>query len=190
MNKQQIEKQIKDYEEERAEALEKIKAYQGDIMEFNQKIEGLKEELNKPVSWEDELNGILDPQKEGYYFIQSAKITGFQVGGNQNIHGLTHRPAKYTFKNEESAELLKEKMLLMQEMHAFAHVRNEGWVADWGKFNQPKYGATFIDGGLWVRERSEYNSLVFGIALKSPEIAVEMIEFFGERIQAIYNQQY
>lgn len=34
------------------------------------------------------------------------------------------------------------------------------------------------------------NAFVFGVAVKSEEIAKEMLEEFGDRIKNIYNKQY
>jgi hypothetical protein len=41
-----------------------------------------------------------------------------------------------------------------------------------------------------VDEYDIFNGLVFGIAVKSKEIAEKMLEEFGARIKKFYNEQY
>lgn len=84
----------------------------------------------------------------------------------------------------------------MQEMHAFAHVMNEGWLPDWkneyGDKDDRKWGLAFNEDadGVYADWCDYTNPFVFGIAVKSEEIAEEMLVEFGKRIKAIYNKQY
>ena len=87
--------------------------------------------------------------------------------------------------------LYEEKALLMADMMHFAYVRNEGWMPDWGDKSVTKFGIVHsIDKGFNGNCRWGCNDFVFGIAVKSGEIAKEMLEEFGERIEKIYNKQY
>lgn len=93
--------------------------------------------------------------------------------------------------NGDEYVLLTKKVILMYQMHAFAHARNEGWVPDWNDGKVGKFGILYnaydefeVLGSFWC------NYFVFGISVKSMEIAVEMFEEFGERIKEIYNIQY
>lgn len=93
--------------------------------------------------------------------------------------------------NEDEYVLLTNKVMLMYQMHAFAHARNEGWVPDWESSSQPKWG--LIYGGfvrLYLDNKYTSNNCIFGVAVKSREIAQEMLEEFGERISEVYNKQY
>ena len=93
--------------------------------------------------------------------------------------------------NKDEYVLLANKVTLMQEMHQFAHVRNEGWLPDWESSHQTKWG--LIYGGfvrLYLDNKYTSNNCIFGVAVKSREIAQEMLEEFGERISEVYNKQY
>lgn len=87
-------------------------------------------------------------------------------------------------------ELYEEKALLMADMMHFAYVRNEGWMPDWEDYSENKYGLYAIDGKASCSYNRCHNDFVFGIAVKSREIAEEMLAEFGERIEKVYNKQY
>ena len=87
--------------------------------------------------------------------------------------------------------LYEEKALLMADMMHFAYARNEGWVPDWEDDEQEKYGLTSDSYyKIYVCSYFGCNHFPFGIAVKSEEIAEEMLEEFGKRIEEIYNKQY
>lgn len=93
--------------------------------------------------------------------------------------------------NEDEYVLLTNKVMLMYQMHAFAHVKNEGWEPDWEDVHKRKFGILYnAYGGFEVGSRGWCNYFVFGVAVKSQEIALEMFKEFGERIEEIYNKQY
>ena len=88
-------------------------------------------------------------------------------------------------------QLYLEKITLMADMMRFAYIKNEGWVPDWENDEKEKFGLTIsIYYGIYSGSYYGYNSFIFGIAVKSEEIAQEMLEEFGERIEEIYNKQY
>jgi hypothetical protein len=78
----------------------------------------------------------------------------------------------------------------MQEMHAFAHVRNKGWMPDWQDEGQVKYGVIQIGDVIGVERFTRANPFIFGVTVKSKEIAEEMLKEFRERIESIYNKIY
>lgn len=86
--------------------------------------------------------------------------------------------------------LYEEKALLMADMMHFAYVRNEGWVPDWGDDDESKWGIAIYENKCLIENFYDVNYFIFGIAVKSKEIAKEMLEEFGKRIEEIYNKQY
>ena len=164
-----------------------LEMHENGVRELREDIEELEEIINKPNRWQD---ALVQPgeNENDYFYISGHERNGLDV----IISSLkTNRKPEHAFKTEEQAELIKEKILLMQEMHAFAHARNEGWVPDWNDGKVGKFGILYnaydefeVLGSFWC------NYFVFGISVKSMEIAVEMFEEFGERIKEIYNIQY
>lgn len=158
----------------------------------NEKIIELQAIINKPDRWQ---GGLVQPDKEQYFYLTSYSDSGLIVG----LSSGSKRKPEHAFKTEEQAELIKEKMLLMQEMYAFAHVKNEGWMPDWQdedwvpdwKDENQKWGLSYDAWGiLQIYVNTGCNDFVFGIAVKSREIAEEMLEIFGERIKKFYNKMY
>jgi predicted nuclease with TOPRIM domain len=88
-------------------------------------------------------------------------------------------------------ELYEKKSLLMEDMMHFAYVKNEGWVPIWGDDEQDKYGLSISNNrDVYSISYCVHNCFLFGIAVKSGEIAREMLTEFGGRIKEIYNKQY
>ena len=153
------------------------------VQEIKDEIEKLQAIINKPDRWQD---GLVQPEKEEYFYLKNRADKGLVVDWGDGFN----RKPEHAFKTEEQAELIKEKMLLMQEMYAFAHVRNEGWMPDWADREQTKYGIVSGGDGIMVDWCAHPNSFVYGVVVKSIEIAGEMIEIFGERIEKFYNKMY
>ena len=166
---------------------------------MKEKIEQLEKQLaelkaefeknQKPERWQDKL--MMSHEYDLCYTIQMRNAIYTVVKGE-----LEDVKPEHAFKTEEQAELVKEKMLLMQEMLAFAHVKNEGENPDCDDDNELKYGILhngfneFEINYFKVGESYYYNVFVFGITVKSEEIAEEMFEIFGDRIEKYYNVQY
>ena len=125
---------------------------------------------------------------ERYFFLTSNVEKGLIAVSNSN--SMVRRRPEHAFKTEEQAELIKEKALLMQEMYAFAHIKNEGWIPDWKADEEEKYGVACARDKAYADCSIRINHLVFGIAVKSQAIAQEMLEIFGERIEKFYNKMY
>ena len=157
-----------------------------------QRIDAIKKELaeleaivNKPERWQDKLH---QSTEKSYYYLDGHSLDGFSVHCNYpGVHN--NRKPEYAFATWEQAKLVKEKMILMQEMLAFAHVRNEGKIFDWSSYKN-KHGIVMNGGRAAVNTLIMSNVFVFGIAVKSEEIAEEMLEIFGKRIEQCYIKQY
>ena len=78
----------------------------------------------------------------------------------------------------------------MADMMHFAYVRNEGWMPDWGDDDESKWGIAIYENKCLIENFYDVNYFIFGIAVKSQEIAKGMFEEFGKRIEKIYNKQY
>lgn len=92
------------------------------------------------------------------------------------------------FKSNEEAGLLADKCNLMIEMWHFANVHNNGWKPNWNN-DSKKYGVEKVHKGVGIESQGGYNSFVFGIAVKSIEIANKMLEEFKDKIEEVYNKQ-
>ena len=164
---------------------EKIKELFDKIEQLKKEVEHLKNDFEKPTKWQD---GLVQPSEEYYYKIEDIDDSAFSIkyeGYNSSV-----KP-EHAFRTEQQAELIKEKMLLMQEMFAFAHVRNDGKIFDWSKGNyQDKFGIEMFEGRCRINRLWVNNCFVFSISVKSKEIAKEMLQIFGERIEKYYNKQY
>lgn len=160
-----------------------LEMYKQGVKDIQEKIAKLEAIINKPDRWQD---GLVQPDKEQYFYLLSNIDKGLIV----DLSSKNNRKPEYAFKTKKQAELIKEKALLMQEMHAFAHVRNEGWMPDWGNEMQQKHGILQKGDKVKVDWFTRHNAFIFGVAVKSKAIAEEMIEVFGERIEKFYNKMY
>lgn len=155
---------------------------------LKERIENMEQELQKlkkealQEKWQDKL---VQPSKDKHYFITSFHYQAFSVNSATN----TERKPEHAFKTREQAELVKEKMLLMQEMLAFAHARNDGWEPVW-EDGSKKHGIVKREGKFYYSYYFNANNLLYGIAVKSREIAEEMLDIFRERIEKYYDKQY
>ncbi len=153
------------------------------IAELKEDIEKFEAIINKKDDWREKL---IQPNSSAYFYIGYG-VEGVTTYADRN----TDRKPEYAFRKPSHAQLLADKIQLMQEMHAFAHVKNEGWVANWGDEYSPKFGIVHnIHKGFTGNYSWGCNDFIFGISVKSIEIAAEMLEEFGERIKKIYNKQY
>lgn len=183
MNKEEAKIEIKRREKIIESKLRVIDDYNDSIKIQNEKIADLQAIINKPDRWQDSL---VQPDKEEYIYLISNQYEVLTVGwGFEN-----ERKPEHAFRTKEQAELIKEKILLMQEMQAFAHVRNEGWMPDWQDEGQKRYGIALEGDKIQLFRLTYVNSFVFGVTVKSREIAEEMLEIFGERIEKFYNKMY
>lgn len=185
MTKEEAKIELRKAESDLRQANVVLEMHEKGIKEIEDKIAELQAIINKPDRWQD---GLVQPDKEDYFYLISNEYEGLTVCFVSEI-GTDRRP-EYAFKTEEQAELIKNKILLMQEMHAFAHVKNEGWMPDWQDEEQVKYGILQKLGGIGVDWFTWANPFVFGVAVKSQEIAEEMFEEFVERIEKFYNKMY
>lgn len=183
MNKEEAKAKLRKAESDLRRAGVILEMHEQGVQEIEDKIAELQAIINRPNRWQD---ALVQPEKEEYFHLMNSRDKGLVVDW---CSGFNRKP-EYSFKTEEQAELIKEKMLLMQEMHAFAHVKNEGWMPDWGNGGQVKHGIVQKGNGVEVDWFTHANSFVFGVVVKSMKIAEEMIEIFGERIEKFYNKMY
>lgn len=153
-----------------------------EVNELKTIIEELQNEPVEQEKWQDKL---VQPCRDEHYYITTFHYKGFSVNSAFN----TERKPEHAFKTREQAELVKEKMLLMQEMLAFAHAKNEGWKPVW-EDDSVKHGIRYKGDTLCPCSYYHANNFVFGIAVKSIKIAEEMLEIFRERIEKHYKNQY
>lgn len=181
MTKEEAKTELRKAESDLRQANVVLEMHEQGIKEIEDKIAELQNIINKPKRWQD---ALVQPDKGLYFYLISCKYDGLSVCFDSE----TERKPEYAFRTHEQAELIKEKMLLMQEMYAFAYVRNEGWMPDW-EDEERKYG---IQGGnkAYVDYFIHANLLIFGVVVKSKAIAEEMLEIFGERIEKFYNKMY
>lgn len=129
---------------------------------------------------------LVQPMKGNYYYVASAGINCFCA----NSEDLGRRKPQHAFAKQDHAQLMADSCTLYIEMKNFAHVMNEGWVADWNEETQGKYGILVRNGTPSLERLHTCNFFTFGISVKSPEIVEQMLAEFGERIKEVYCKQY
>jgi hypothetical protein len=148
------------------------------------KIEANHPEVFKvEINWEDKW---IQPQNVVFYRIEDDAYTCFN---SKSTNSGSARKPRHAFQTENQANLMAEKCKLMVEMQNFAAVYNEGWTPMWG-LDSNNYGIRVMESKLFVTNSSSYNNFVFGVTVKSKEIAEKMLEEFGARIKKFYNEQY
>mgnify|MGYP005986917539 CR=1 FL=1 len=88
--------------------------------------------------------------------------------------------------NAEDVRLYRAKEDLMFGMIKFAKFHNEGWKADWKDSNQLKFGLQYSET-FYFDVFYGHNPFLFGISVKTKEIAKKMLEEFKEELE-IYLQ--
>ena len=172
---------IKLSELRRAEIM--LEMNENDVREMKEDIKELEAIINKKDDWREKL---IQPNSSAYFYIGYG-VEGVTTYTDRNVD----RKPEHAFRKPSHAQLLADKMQLMQEMYAFAHVKNEGWIADWRDGSVNKFGIAYNScSGFITKPDSDCNLFIFGVSVKSMEIADEMFEEFGERIEEIYNKQY
>ena len=183
MNKEKTIEKLRRAESDLRQANVVLEMHEQGIKEIKDEIKRLQAIINKPDRWQDSL---VQPDKGDYFYLTGGLSKGLFVG----LSYVNKRKPEHAFRTREQAELIKDKVLLMQEMHAFAHVRNEGWMPDWGNVGQVKHGIVQKGNDVEVDWFTHANPFVFGVVVKSRKIAEEMLEIFGERIEKFYNKMY
>ena len=139
-------------------------------------IKQLKELISPAKAWKQS-KLLSKPSVESYYQINSYADVGFHVTkGSRN----TLANPLFVFKEYEDAEIISRKCNLIAEMTNFAIVHNNGWKPNWNS-EQTKFGI-FYCGKLGVGETVISNPFVFGIVVKSKNIAELMLKEFKEKL--------
>jgi hypothetical protein len=120
-------------------------------------------------------------QAKGRYYVHQGCYSGIYKADS-----IGETP--FSYKEYSDAELFAKKVDLMNRMNLFALIHNEGWKARWEGQRQEKWGITHNEDLDFNIERSDdFNLSVFGIAVKSEEIAKAMLEEFKDELD-IYLQ--
>lgn len=98
----------------------------------------------------------------------------------------SRKKVEFYYSYDFSTTLL-EKITLIIHMQSFADYHNDGWKADWCNNDQKKWGISSGRYRFTTDYDYVYNSFLFGISVKSEEIAEAMFEEFGEELE-IYLQ--
>ena len=91
------------------------------------------------------------------------------------------------YKTREEAELRAKQIALFCDMKEWAKIHNEYWIPDWNNYNQKKWGIEFLKENFDVTELRTYNVFVYGVVVKSKELAEQMLEEFRDRLY-LYNE--
>lgn len=118
-------------------------------------------------------------QAKGEYYVAQ------KVNGHYEI-SVCDLVTDFSYKNEKEAKIAAKKMDLMNRMNLFALIHNEGWKADWEDYKF-KWGLAYYSGGTEVDYSTRGNNFLFGISVKSEEIAKAMLEEFKDELD-IYLQ--
>lgn len=148
-------------------------------------LEAIITEAKKKSDWRSKL-----VQKGNNYLL----ISSVEIGCFKQIlipEPLSCRNSIHAFHTNQKnfAQLIADKCTLMLEMHQFAYHNNDGWVADYRNNKQYKFGVRHLNNKFIVDSVLHQNILVFGIAVKSKELAEQMLSEFGDRIKQLYNVQ-
>lgn len=137
-------------------------------------IEQLKEMLSKAEqsNWRDEAVGRWDVCG---LIGSTGEFSPADCDENYPLH----------YKTEEEAQRFADKINLFNEMNHFALIHNEGWKADWKDVRKEKFGVGHRDG-FEVVDGYVCNTFLFGISVRTEEIADKMLDEFKDRLE-VYN---
>lgn len=145
----------------------------GELKEIIQQREEAK------ADWKEQAKGKFMVLRDGcngrYYIDKNAKFQEF-----------------YATNNEALAEILARRIDLMNRMYLYAIIANTDergvtWRADWCNNDQKKWGLSSSGYRFTTDYDYVYNSFLFGIAVKSREIAEAMLEEFRDELEIYLN---
>lgn len=173
------------------ELKEKLRSLEADIAEKQAVCDSIREQLldyedlSYQEIWQDKL---VQPNIEDYYMIHQNSGIPTVVKVNFDPANPSKRKPEHAFKTPAQAELMNQKLQLLQEMYAFAHSYNEGWEPN---FSGLSHGLLIAGGKPTASSYSgDRNYFVFGIVVKTPEVAEAMLREFGNRLEEFYSKQY
>lgn len=107
--------------------------------------------------------------------------------GSIGAYNASYKKYDFTYKKESDAELFAKKVDLFNRMNLFALIHNKNsngtqWVADWKDDAQTKFGIVYYRE-LQTDYQNRANLFVFGIPVKSREIANAMLEEFKDELE-------
>ncbi len=77
----------------------------------------------------------------------------------------------------------RNKHILHFQLQSYADYHNEEWKADWNNDGQEKFGIEHFSTIFEVQVKRGYNDFIFGISVKSQEIAKAMLEEFKDELE-------
>jgi hypothetical protein len=141
----------------------------------------------EPNHWTNNL-----PQNRGEaYTVRPFLFTPeISMQGSLEVYADREIEPTVSFYTEEDADFVIQKCNLLIEMSNYAFSVNGNWIPYWDKKEQKKYGIVLQNSTAMVKENEIFNIYVFGIALKSKGLALEMLEEFKPRIEKLFNNQF
>lgn len=128
-------------------------------------------------------------QAKGNWFVGFDKFCGgtFRVFADsldeERIFRDTYKEYLNGYSRKSDAELFAKKVDLFNRMNLFALIHNEGWKADWKDNDQKKWGVCYL-GSFRIDCNYFYHlDFLFGISVKSKEIAKAMLEEFKDELE-------
>lgn len=167
-----------------------------------EELEAIIAEAKKKSDWRSKL---VNTENGKYLYIDVSGSQCYKV-----LEGsFSKRKNLFAFHSNQKdfAQLIAEKCTLMLEMHQFAYYNNDGWIPDWSTHRQDKFGIRHSTEIVFSQPTTEgftvyhYNNrnsenatlhknyFIFGISVKSRELAEKMLVEFGDRIKQLYNVQ-
>ena len=140
-----------------------------------------KEKENRQNLCENSVSEKLDPQVLENQWVRDSSlkitpnVTWLHIGYRLNL-------------NKEKTDSLSKKIQLLADMTEYADSVNGGWVPDWGSEDK-KWGVYYDTVNSFHCDWFGYGhsaQFVFGVAVKTEELAEQMLLKFKDRIEKYY----
>jgi hypothetical protein len=141
----------------------------------------------QPNHW---TNNLPDNRAEAYTVRPFLFTPEISLQGSIEVFADREIQPTLSFYTEEDADFVIQKCNLLIEMSNFCYSLNEDWTPNWNNKEQKKYGIVLQNGIASIKENELFNIFVFGIALKSRVLALEMLEEFRARIEKYFNKPF
>src|SRR5690606_14208334 len=103
--------------------IQSAKEHLKELLKKLDQIESKSEEIIKDISWNETIKSRLTGNI--YYYLSYDKLCNFVYQeGKISGYSKIQRKSEHMFYKKEHADFMAKKLTLIQEMHAFAHVRN------------------------------------------------------------------
>jgi hypothetical protein len=153
--------------------IEKLKA---DVEKLQQRIA----ELEKPQELTRETG--IPKLKTPNYIILSNGITT-----NVNVIPETDYERFAIFETKEEAETERDYTLASRRVRAWAKAVNGDWKANWGNYDQKKWGIILVEGIISVSFVDYDNFFIHQICFPTQELATKFLELFRPELEILSN---